>query len=283
MPELRLRGGALDGLRLHYIEEGQGPVTVLIHGLGGFAESWRRTVPALAPFGTVIALDLPGFGQSAKPRVDYRLSFLAQAVEGMMSALGLERVRLVGHSLGGAVAVTVALMSPRRVERLALIGASVPGFPIRPSIVYRLMSLPVLGDLAAWVVTPSLCASALARCMVQSDPDEVAFLVQHGFLPRTSPDGRAAYLSALRSIRADFVEHGDAYRAGLGALGRQTLVIHGRQDPVVPFAHAEEIVKGVPGAHPQWLDRCGHFPQFEHAESVNARLREFLYAEAASR
>src|SRR2546430_11192364 len=124
MPELRLRGGEVDGLDLHYIVAGRGPAVVLVHGLGGFAESWRHTTRALADRTTVYALDLPGFGASAKPPARYRLSYFASALHGFMEVLGIREASLVGHSLGAAAAVTYALTHPARVERLALVGAS---------------------------------------------------------------------------------------------------------------------------------------------------------------
>src|ERR1041385_6602172 len=123
MPHVELRGGEVDGLSLHYTVGGRGPAVVLVHGLGSFAESWRHNVPALATRATVYAVDLPGFGCSAKPRARYGLTYLAAAVRGFMDAVGVGRASLVGHSLGGAVSVTLALTHPSRVERLALIGA----------------------------------------------------------------------------------------------------------------------------------------------------------------
>jgi pimeloyl-ACP methyl ester carboxylesterase len=280
VPELRLSGGALDGLDLHYTVTGRGPATLLIHGLGGFAESWRHTIAALAPHGTVIAVDLPGFGQSAKPRRRYGLTFFADAIHGLLRALDVERVRLVGHSLGGGVAVAYALASPDQVERLALLAPAVPGFPLRPSLVYRLMALPGVGELIARVITPGICATALDRCFVTADPDEVAFLVCHQYGVRTTPEGRAAYLATLRGVRGDFTVQSPAYRAALARWSRPALVIHGRQDPVVPLAHAEAVVQGLRRVEGRWLDRCGHFPQIEHAAAVNEWLGEFLFAGA---
>jgi len=87
MPEIRLRGGEVDGLRLHYVVEGRGPAVVLLHGLGGFAESWRHNLAPLARRATVYALDLPGFGTSAKPRMHYRLADFARALHGFVEAL----------------------------------------------------------------------------------------------------------------------------------------------------------------------------------------------------
>ena len=159
MPEIRLRGGALDGLSLNYLVEGRGPAIILVHGLGGFAESWRHNVPALAERATVYAVDLPGFGRSGKPPGRYDLQFLARALHAFVDALGVSQVSLVGHSLGGAVCVTYALTHPAFVERLALVGAIVPGVRFPFSWRYRLAAQPGLGE-------------ALALCA----PDELTLL-----------------------------------------------------------------------------------------------------------
>jgi len=283
VPRLRLVGGELDGLDLHYVTAGHGPATVLIHGLGGFAESWRHTMATLAQHGTVIAFDLPGFGQSAKPRRPYGLMFFADVVEALVRALDLGRIRLVGHSLGSAIAAAYALGTPGRVERLALLSPIVPGFPVRPSLVYRLMTWPGMGELTARLITPRICAAALERCFFAPDPSEVEFLVSHEYSVRTSRDGRAAYLATLRSARRDFTDGAAAYRAALAQWTRPALVIHGHQDRVVPIAHARALVRGLPRAEARFIERCGHFPQIEHAASVNERLGEFLFAGATGR
>jgi pimeloyl-ACP methyl ester carboxylesterase len=279
--DIRLRGGDLDGLLLHYLEEGQGPATVLVHGLGGFAESWRHNVPELARHGRVIALDLPGFGRSGKPRRAYTLDFLAQALDRFLRALGVDTVRLVGHSLGGAVAARFALEHPGRVERLAFLGAAVPGFDLRPSWIYRTLSLPGLGEMLSSLITPRICATALERCFAHPDVEEIRFFVEHEYAARASRAGRAAYLSLLRSAKGDFTVDADAYRAALSRLGRGVLVVHGLQDRVIPVAHARQVADGLGVAQPRWLDRCGHFPQIEHVAAVNAYLTEFLFAPAS--
>ncbi len=278
MSEIRLRGGDLDGLLLHYLEEGRGPATVLVHGLGGFAESWRHNIPELARHGRVIALDLPGFGRSGKPRRPYTLCFLAQALHGLLQALGVDRVRLVGHSLGGAVAARFALDHPGRVERLGFLGAAVPGFHLGPSWIYRTLSLPGLGEMLSSLITPGICATALERCFAHPDAEEIRFFVEHEYAARASREGRAAYLSLLRSVKDDFGLGADAYRTALSRLGRCVLVVHGREDRVVPLAHARQVADGLGVAQPRWLDRCGHFPQIEHPAIVNTYLCDFLFA-----
>ena len=162
MPELQLRGGEVDGLRLHYVVEGRGPAVIFVHGLGGFAESWRHNIGPLAARATVYALDLPGFGDSAKPRTRYRLAYFANALRGFMDSLGLAQASLVGHSLGGAVSVTYALTHPSRVERLALVGAVVPGCGYRPSWIYRLVALRGVGEAPTISSTPAIVAAVRA-------------------------------------------------------------------------------------------------------------------------
>src|SRR5207247_2601887 len=156
MPELRLRGGEVDGLDLHYLVEGRGPAVVLVHGLGGFAESWRHTLRGLAARTTVYALDLPGLGASAKPRTRYRLPYFAPA---------------------------------------------------------------------------------LARCFHRPVREEVDFFVDFGFAARTAAEARAAYLATLRHVRTDFEVHAEDYRRAIATLDLPVLLIHGRQDRVVPSAH----------------------------------------------
>src|SRR5947207_4167399 len=116
MPQLRLRGGEVDGLALNYLVEGRGPAVVLVHGLGGFAESWRHNIGSLAARATVYAIDLPGFGRSAKPRAAYSLAFFARTLHAFLDGVGVTHASLVGHSLGAAVAVTYALTRPARSE-----------------------------------------------------------------------------------------------------------------------------------------------------------------------
>src|SRR5439155_425896 len=143
--EVRLR----DGLALNYLVEGRGPAVVLVHGLGGFAESWRHNVPSLAARATVYAVDLPGFGRSGKPSAGYSLAYFTRALYAFLDAVGVTQVSLVGHSLGAAVAVTYALTHPARVERLALLSGCVPGFGWRPGWRARLMTTPGVGEALA--------------------------------------------------------------------------------------------------------------------------------------
>jgi pimeloyl-ACP methyl ester carboxylesterase len=283
MPELTLRGGEVDGLALHYTVDGRGPAVVLVHGLGGFAESWRHTVEALAPRATVLAVDLPGFGRSAKPPTRYDLGYFARALHGFLNAVGLAQASLVGHSLGSAVAVTYALTHPSRVERLALVAALVPGFSFRMSWGQRLAVLPVVGEALCLCGSAPLYKAAVARCFHAPQPGEVDFLVEHDYRERTRPEARAAWLSTARHLRADFVDRRADYRRALATLDLPVLLVHGRQDPAVPPRHASEAGAGFPRAAVRWVDACGHFPHLEHPQAVNGWLAEFLVGRPAPR
>src|SRR5205809_669200 len=249
MPELRLRGGEVDGLDLHYLVDGRGPVVVLVHGLGGFAESWRHTLPGHAGRPTVYALALPGFGASAKPRARYRLPYFAGALHGFMEALGIREASLVGHSLGAAVAVTYALTHPARVERLALVGGVVPGFGYRPSWVYRLVALPLLGEALARCGSAALYKAALARCFHRAVREEVDFFVDFGFAARTTAEARAAARAPLSGGR-----HGRDHPARVeGAAGAERPAPAARRAPGLGDAALPPRQRG---AYPDRGDRA---------------------------
>jgi pimeloyl-ACP methyl ester carboxylesterase len=283
MSEVRLEGGQVDGLVLHYVREGRGPAIVLLHGLGGFAESWRKTIDVLARSADVLAVDLPGYGLSAKPRTRYDLDFFTRALHGFLDATGVGQASLVGHSLGGAVAVAYTLTHPGRVDRLALVSAVVPGFDYRPSWLYRLATVRGLGEAAALCAGRPLYRAAIARCFHTPVAGAVDALVDWSFAARTAWDAKAAYLATLRDVRADFASRAAAYRRVARTLALPVLLVHGRQDRIVGAAHCANVSKGFPRASVRWVEGCGHFPQIEHADTVNRWLEDFLVARPAPR
>jgi pimeloyl-ACP methyl ester carboxylesterase len=254
-----------------------------LHGLGGFAESWRHNIGSLAARATVYAIDLPGFGGSAKPPAAYSLAFFARTLHAFLDAVGITQASLVGHSLGAAVAVTYALTRPARVERLALLSGCVPGFAWRPGWRARVMATPGLGEALALCGCAPVYRAAIARCFHAPTPEEVAFLVGWEYPTRTSAAARAAWLATVRSLGADFVDRRVDYRRAIATLDLPVLLVHGRQDPAIPAAHCADATAGFPRASARWLDACGHFPHIEHAQVVNGWLADFLVGRPAPR
>lgn len=283
MPELTLRGGEVDGLALHYVVDGRGPAVVLLHGLGGFAESWRHNVPSLAARATVYAVDLPGFGRSGKPPADYSLGFFARALHAFLDGVGLTHASLVGHSLGAAVAVTYALTRPARVERLALLAGCVPGFTWRPGWRGRLIGAPVLGEVLALCGCAPLYRAAIAGCFHTPVREEIEFLVRWDYAARTSAAARAAWLATVRGLGVEFVNRRADYRRAIATLDVPVLLVHGREDPAIPAAHCAEVADALQRVSVRWLDACGHFPHIEHAQVVNSWLADFLVGRPAPR
>jgi pimeloyl-ACP methyl ester carboxylesterase len=283
MPELRLRGGEVDGLSLHYLVEGRGPAVVLLHGLGGFAASWRHNISPLAARATVYALDLPGFGRSGKPRAGYGLAYFARALHGFLEAVGVSQASLIGHSLGGAVAVTYALTHPTRVDRLALLGSVVPGFAWHVTWRHRLVCMIGFGELVMFCGCAPLYRAAIAACFHAPDLAEVDFLVGHDYALRTAAPARAAWLGTTRALREDLVDRREDYRRAISTLDVPVLLVHGRQDRAVAPAHCAEAGEGFPRGRVRWLDACGHFPHIEHPGVVNGWLEDFVVGRPAPR
>jgi pimeloyl-ACP methyl ester carboxylesterase len=197
--------------------------------------------------------------------------------------MGLDRIAVVGHSLGAAVGLTYALTHPARVERIALLGALVPGSSYRPSVPYRIAATPLLGELLALCGCAPAYRAAISRCFHAPVAAEVEFLVRESYAVRTSPEAKAAYLATLRDIRRDILEHAPDYRRALATLDAPALLIHGQQDRVVAPVHSREAADVMPRARVRWIDACGHFPQIEHADVVNGWLTEFLVGRPAPR
>ena len=243
----------IDGRVIRYLARGEGgtPI-VLIHGFGGDLNNWLFNHEALAARRAVYALDLPGHGGSAKDVGDGSLAFLAGVVTGFVDALGIEKAHLVGHSLGGAVALAVARAAPTRVASLVLIGSAGLGAEIDGDYLEGFIAAERRKDLKPHVeklfgdpalVTRQLIADLLAFKRIDGVP------------------------AALRTIKESFVPAGAQGRLLRDVLGSvPTLVVWGAGDRIVPAAHAEGLPEGVESAV---LEGYGHMVQMEAASEVN--------------
>ena len=267
------RYATVQGHRVRYWEAGAGPAVVLVHGLANSVITWRKNVEALGRDFRVIALDLPGHGLSDMPKVRFDLPAGAAFVASFLDEVGVERAHLAGNSMGGAVALELALARPERTVSLTLADSAGLGREI--SLVLRLGSLPLLGEYAR---RPTLKGVRnLVRWLVH-DPalvDEEELPLRLSYLKR---EGSAqALLRFLRTGVGLFGQRPGTRRdARLPSLSVPTLIVWGAQDPLFPIEQAQRAARAIPGAELHVFDRCGHWPQYEHPSEFNRLLGEFV-------
>jgi pimeloyl-ACP methyl ester carboxylesterase len=262
------------------LDAGAGPPVVLLHGLGATNASMLPTLVDLARDHRVVAPDLPGFGDSGKPPVDYAPAFFARWLTAYLDALGIERAVLVGNSMGGRIAIETALVAPERVASLVLFAPSLAFKRFREATpLVRLLSAQ-LGALPLVVPRPIVMASLR---MMFARPERLRDAWYEGAADEfarvfATARGRTAFFSAARQIYLEEA-HGEAgFWDRLPALRRPALFLWGDCDQLVPARFARHVTASVPHARSIVLDDCGHVPQFEHAALTHRLVREFLAA-----
>jgi 4,5:9,10-diseco-3-hydroxy-5,9,17-trioxoandrosta-1(10),2-diene-4-oate hydrolase len=261
-----------------YWVEGDGisPV-VLIHGIGAYVESWLPSLGALAEQHRVYALDMLGHGRTDKPRdASYETAELARFVREFMETLEIERAHVVGHSLGGAVAVRLALMFPSAVDKLVLVASAGLGREVCMEL--RSCTLPVVGEV---LTRPSRAVSAQNLKMCVYDPALVTDeSIELDFEMASLPGSQRSFLRTLRAcgglLNGQSKSMCGPNLDGIGSIDKPVLVVWGCQDKVIPVAHAEVVAHAVPGVRVELIDQCGHTPMLEHTEAFNELLLEFL-------
>jgi 4,5:9,10-diseco-3-hydroxy-5,9,17-trioxoandrosta-1(10),2-diene-4-oate hydrolase len=270
------------GVDTRYWVEGAGSPVVLIHGLSNSVEHWLLNIYSLAAEHTVYALDLMGHGRTDKPLSrSYDIPALASFVLDFMDALGIERADLVGHSLGGGIALTMAETFPERVHRLVLVDSL--GLADDLGIVLRLVSVPGVGELVTRLALQGDFRKVLKR-QRQSWPDSNVVpeeMIRLKYEATRWEDIRATYFMALRAS-IDFRGMRPAALqpivAGLRSLQLPVLVVWGERDDLVPSHHARVVQDDVPGAHVVIFEDAGHDPMVMDPERFNLVTLEFLEA-----
>lgn len=269
-PELgrRVRTGGFDS-NVHDLGQGGGRPLLMIHGSGPGVSAyanWRLAMPALAQRRRVIAPDVVGFGFTDRPAgIAYTMDTWVQQALDLLDALDLPQVDLVGNSFGGALALALAIRQPRRVRRLVLMGSVGVSFPITPGL-----------D-AVWGYTPSLDHMrglldlfAHSRQLVNDDLARLRWeaSIRPGFQESFSamfPAPRQRWVDAMASREAD-----------IRALPHETLVLHGREDQVIPLQNSLTLAQWIPNVQLHVFGHCGHWTQIEHADRFNRLVGDFL-------
>ena len=262
-------------LRVHYHDAGSGPAVVFLHGAGAGAGGWSnfsRNLPAFVDAGfRVIALDFPGFHKS-DPIVatSSRTALNAEAVNGVLESLGIERAHLVGNSLGGASAMAFALNFPQRLDRMVLMG---PG-SLGPSL---FQALPMEGIKLLMQLYREPTRENLDRMLkvFVFDPSMLtADLVERRYEAMVgSPTHLANFVTSFQNNPGTLIED---LSHRLPEIQNPTLVVWGRDDRFVPLDYGLRLVWSLPRADLQVFSRCGHWAQWEHAEKFNETVIAFL-------
>jgi pimeloyl-ACP methyl ester carboxylesterase len=264
-----------DGLTLSCYVLGKGKPVVLLHGLGASKITWLPLLAPLAQRHRVIVPDLPGHGESEKPRQEYTPRFYARAVRHLMDALEVDRAAVVGNSLGGRIAVELALRSPGRVAALALLDPSVPGLRWRYVMGLTKVFPTEIGGVP-FPLRERWMEIVIRRLFARPDrlPSEGYSVAASEFIRiYRHPVARMAFFSTLRHI---VTERPDTFFASLRRIKQPALVIFGDQDRLVPARLGVRLAQHLPNSELLVLPDVGHVPQFEAAEETLELLRAFL-------
>jgi len=247
---------------------------VLIHGMVNSSRHWESVALRLADSYTVIAPDLIGHGDSATPRGDYSLGAHAASIRDLLAAIGIERATLVGHSLGGGVAMQFFYQFPQRTERLVLVSSGGLGHEVSPLL--RGAALPGASALLALAAQPRVLAALLnaGKRLRQRGSGKGIYLeaIARALQPLERPGAREAFLQTLRSV-IDVRGQRVSARDRLYLLSAMpTLIVWGARDNTIPLAHGRHTHEAVPGSRFEILPRAAHFPNLEDPEGLAAVL-----------
>jgi pimeloyl-ACP methyl ester carboxylesterase len=269
----------IHGYRRAYRMGGSGPVLLLIHGISDSSETWQHVIPELAKRYTVIAPDLLGHGLSDKPRADYSAAAYACGMRDLLTVLDVDTVTVVGHSLGGGVAMQFAYQFPDRCERLVLVSGGGAGRAVHPLL--KLAAGP-WAELAMPFATSGLVnavastvLSVLPKLAGVDHPSDLGYMLERYRLLH-EPQARTAFLRTLRAVvdqRGQVVTMLD--RSYL-AVGVPTLLMWGARDQIVPAEQAPVAHAAMPGSRLEMFDDSGHFPHHDDPERFVKLLDEFI-------
>lgn len=267
----------LHGQRIGYRAEGSGPLLVLLHGIAGTSATWDDLIPRLSGRHRVLAPDLLGHGESAKPEGDYSLGAYANVLRDFLEVLGHDRATLVGHSLGGGIALQFAYQFPERCERLVLVSSGGLGREVHP--VLRAAALPGAEIVLPWLSVAARqsvgrVVHALGSLGLRASADlEESW---RSFVSLEDPDARRAFLHTVRGIIDLGGQRVSAHDRLYLAAGMPTLILWGEKDRLIPVQHAREAHERIPGSRLEIFAGAGHFPWRDEPRRFAEVLLDFM-------
>ncbi|WP_266205351.1 alpha/beta fold hydrolase [Pontibacter kalidii] len=268
------------GQTIAYVDQGKGPQTViLIHGLGSYLPAWNKNIPELSQHYRTIALDLPGYGKSSKDNAQVGMKAYADAVLALMDKLKIEQVVLVGHSMGGQVAITAALQAPERVQKLIL--AAPAGLETFTEQQKQLFKATVTPESIAKTTPEQIAANV--KVNFHQMPADAQFMIEER-VEMTKAAQFPDYSKAVAQGVAAMVD--EPVYDKLPQLQMPTLILFGENDNLIPNRYlnpslttqavAEIGKERIPNSQVVMLPQAGHMLQFEQPEAFNEAVREFL-------
>jgi len=277
MAHIELQYVSIHGHNVSYRMCGDGPAILLVHGMAGSSLTWKEVMPLLARSYTVLAPDLLGHGESAKPLGDYSLGSFASGLRDFLAVVGVARATVVGQSLGGGVAMQLAYQYPELCERLVLVSSG--GLGREVSWMLRALTLP-----GAEFIMPVLFLSFVR----DRGNDLSQFLLRKGlrapriaemwraYVSLAEPENRRAFVSTLRAVVGPGGQAVSAKDRLYLAVGMPTLIVWGEADHIIPVSHAYAAHEALPGSRLEVFEGVGHFPHAEEPLRFVEVLTEFV-------
>jgi pimeloyl-ACP methyl ester carboxylesterase len=278
LPDFEAHEVYLHGQKAVYRTAGEGPSVVLIHGMINSSRHWEAVATRLARSHRVIAPDLIGHGETAAPRGDYSLGAHAAGIRDVLTSIGVERATIVGHSLGGGVAMQFFYQFPQRTERLVLVSSGGLGHEVSPLL--RGAAMPGSAAMLRLATRPRLVgaiAAAGARLRERGNSSGVYLqAVARALGPLQEEGSRRAFIETLRAV-IDVEGQRVSARDRLYLLGDMpTLIVWGERDRTIPLKHGLEAQRSIPNCRFETLPRAAHFPNLEDPEGLAGVLADFL-------
>lgn len=278
MPDATQRAD-LNGKELCYTDRGDGPAVVFVHGLMSTRHTWEGQIDRLARSHRVIAPDLFGHGDSAKPSGDYSLGAHAAMLRDLLDLLGLPSATLVGHSLGGGIAMQMAYLFPERVDRIVLVSSGGLGREVNPML--RAATLPGSELVLPLLASPWIkgVGDSILRLWSKTGLPAVSPSSAEGwesFATLSDPAARRAFLATSRSVINSGGQLVSARDRLSNLASRQVMLIWGARDRVIPVSHLNTTLEILPNSRIAVLPRSGHFPHLDEPDRFAAELSGFL-------
>lgn len=278
MSPLSPRRATLHGHTLSYVDSGAGEPILFVHGLLGSHRNWRHLVDRLDNTNRVIVPDLFGHGASEKHEGDYSPAAQAATLRDLINLLDIERVTIVGHSLGGGISLAFCYLFPERVERLVLVGTGGLGREVNP--VLRAATLPVADWVLPVIASPwvrggaELVGRGLSLFGWRASHDMRA--AWEGFTELSDADARRAFLATTRSVMNSGGQSIAAHEYLTELSGVPVLIVWGTNDLVIPAAHARRAAELAPACRVELFEGAGHFPHLDQPDRFADVLRDFM-------